>query len=134
MAKSLIERLPAGMRSRALQRLSRNARGPGGISVPKAYGGGAIGRGASAWQGSGAGARGVIPIEVRPGTLTADIAVILPPGVATVTLDHGGADATPPTGDHTDKTFATVTYATPGLKTVVVTAPANYYGEVQFTV
>jgi hypothetical protein len=132
MAKSLIERLPVGVRSRALRRLSRNARGPGGITTPKAYGTGPIGRGAGTWLGSGSGARGVIPIEVRPGTLTADIAVVLPPGVASVTLDYG-AGATPATGVHSDKNFVTVAY-TAGAKVVSVTAPADYFGEVEFTV
>lgn len=132
MAKSLIERLPAHTRNRVLLALSRNARGPGGPVTPKAYGTGAIGRGASAWLGSGAGARGIVPIEVRPGTATADIAVVPPPG-ATITLDYG-VGATPATGTHSDKSFATVAYAPGGAKVVAVTAPADYAGQVAFVV
>jgi hypothetical protein len=132
MAKSLIERLPVGMRSRFLQGLSRNARGPGSPLTPKAYGTGPIGRGASTWLGSGSGVRGIVPIEVRAGTATADIAVIPPAGVA-ITLDYG-TGATPATGVHSDKNFATVAYAPGGAKVVTVTAPADYAGQVAFTV
>lgn len=132
MAKSLIERLPTGMRSRALRRLSRNARGPGGIVTPKAYGSGAVGRGAGTWL-SQAGLRGVVPIEVRPGTLTADIAVTPQNPTVGITLDYGSG-ATPATGVHTTNAFVTVAYGAGGLKTVTVTDPPELKGEVEFTV
>jgi len=116
-----------------LRRISRNARGPGGIVTPKAYGGGAIGRSVGTWMVQ-AGLRGVVPIEVRPGTLTADIAVHPPNPSAGIQVNYG-ADATPGAGVHPDSAFVTVTYSTPGLKTVTVTGPsADLYGEVEFSV
>jgi hypothetical protein len=141
--KSLIDRLPAGdnlgdagtrpARSRWLRRISSRIRGPGEARIPKAYPGSVVGRASPTFLRSGTGPRGIIPIEARPGSLTCDLAIQLPPGIASVTLDHG-VGATPATGAYTDSTFHTVTYAAPGLTTVKVTAPADEYGEVEFTV
>lgn len=100
--------------------------------TPKAYPGQAsAGRAAGTWMGH-AGQRGVVPIEVRAGTLTADIAVVPPPG-QTVTVNFGSG-ATPATGDFTDKTFQTVAYSPGGAKVAAVTAPTNLSGEVAFIV
>jgi hypothetical protein len=132
MAKSLYERLPLSIQSRAMRRLSKRARGPGDPTTPKAYGGGAVGRSAGAWM-SQAGLRGVVPIEVRPGALTADIAVWPQFPTAGITLDYGSG-ATPATGVHTDNSFRTVAYGASGLKVVTVTAPPELRGEVEFTV
>jgi hypothetical protein len=82
---------------------------------------------------SQAGLRGVVPIEVRPGTLTADIAVWPQNPTAGITLDYGSG-ATPATGVHTTNAFATVAYGTPGLKVVTITQPPDLRGEVEFTV
>lgn len=80
-----------------------------------------------------AGLRGVVPIEVRPGTLTADIAVYPQNPTAGITLDYGSG-ATPATGVHTDKNFVTVAYGAGGVKVVTVTAPPELAGEVEFSV
>jgi len=82
---------------------------------------------------SQAGLRGVVPIEVRPGTLTADIAVYPQNPTAGITVDYGSG-ATPATGVHMDSTFKTVAYGAGGVKVVTITAPAELKGEVVFFV
>lgn len=125
MAASLIDRLPSNLRSRALQRLSRNGNAPGAGVKQR-------GRAQVAFR-KRAGEMGIFLIESRvTGALAADIGGVNPPGVATVTL--GEAGATPATWDITTSELDAVTWAGAGAKTVVCSAPTNVKGEAVVTV
>jgi hypothetical protein len=125
MAASLIDRLPAGTRSRFLQLLSRNANAPGaGIKQ--------LGRGQVAFR-KRAGELGIFIIESRvTGALAASIGGVNPPGVATVTI--GEAGMTPATTDITTSELDACTWAGAGAKTVVVSVPTDVKGEAVVTV
>ena len=120
------------MRTPFLRRLSASANQPGGSKGPKAYGGGALGRGASAFI-SEAAKRGVVIIESRPAALAADIATVPGPNTQAITITYG-ADATPGSSAHAGTIGQPVTYGATGTKDISVTLPANYRGEAQISV
>jgi hypothetical protein len=126
MAASLIDRLPTGQRSRALQRLSRNANSPG-ASLRQTNG-----RGQKALR-SGAGMWGIFLIESNTtGALAASIGGVNPPGVTPVTLASTGM--TPATTPIATSELDAVTWAAPGAQTITVSAPAGIKGEAVITV
>ena len=117
MAASLIDRLPAGRRSIALQRLSRNANAPGAASKQ-------LGRGQVSFR-KRAGEMGIFLIESNvTGALAASVGGVNPPGVATVTI--GEAGMTPATVDITTSELDAVTWAGAGAKTVVALGPVQH--------
>jgi hypothetical protein len=129
---SLIDRLPAHLRTPALRKLSANANQPGGAKGAKAYGSGALGRAASAFI-SEAAKRGIVIIESRPSALAADIATVPGPNTTAITITYG-TGATPGSAAHTGNIGQPVTYVGSGAKDISVTVPANYRGEAQIVV
>lgn len=126
MAASLITRLPTGLRSSALRKLSRNANAPGG-SLRQTNGR------AQARLAKRAGELGIILIESNvTGALAASVGAVNPPGVATVTIDTNAG--TPATTDITTSELDAVTWAGAGTKNLSITAPAGSSGEAQVTV
>jgi hypothetical protein len=126
MAASLIERLPVGLRQKALRQLSRNNNAPGGSARQSTR---AVRRDFAKRSAE----LGICLIEVNvTGALAAQVGCVQPPGVTTVTIDTGGG--TPSTVDITTGEMEAVTWAGAGTKTLSVTAPANLKGEAQVTV
>jgi hypothetical protein len=129
---SAIQRLPVGMRSKALQAISRNANGPGGRpprtssfspNTPRAP--------ALAMRRLNS-SLGIAAIEARvTGPQAATIAaspagepIVVTTGVGgsplTVTIDAGESEA--------------ITWASAGTKTLTVVSPGWLYGELQLVV
>jgi hypothetical protein len=126
MAASLIERLPVGLRQKALRQLSRNANAPGG-SLRQTNGR------AQRHFAKRSGELGIFLIESNvTGALAASVGGINPPGVGTVTIDTGAG--TPATTDITTSELDPVTWAGAGTKALSVTVPAGTSGAAQVTV
>src|SRR5262245_53320711 len=124
--KSLIERLPVGLQSRALRQLSANANAPGGCLKQT------NGR-AQARLLKRAAELGIFLIEARvTAALAASIGGQTPPDGASVTLASTGM--TPATTNITASEQDAVTWAAGGAKTITVSAPAGMKGEAVVTV
>lgn len=118
MPASSITRLPAGLRSRALRRLSANANAPGA-------GRRQLRRARSDSLSRLTTSLGIFAIESRPSSLAASIGGANGP-ISAVTLDTGGG--VPATTAVTANELDAVTYAA-GAKVVQVTLPATLRGE-----
>lgn len=132
MAASAITRLPANLRSRALQRISRHANAPGGSNRQIMAPTGTIPRAQRAALSRLQSALGIFPIEQRvTGALAASVGGVSAP-TASVTLDTNSG--TPATTPITTNELDAVTWAGAGAKTVTVTIPATLKGEAKVTV
>lgn len=130
---SAIERLPSHMRSRALQRVSENANGPGGRAPKSSSFTPVTPRAPRLALRRVNSSLGVIPLEVRvTGPKAVQIGAV-PAGLQILVDTDGGTPASVNIIDPT--VMYPVTWAAAGVKTLTVTSPpGTHHGELRLSV